>query len=155
MYVFGSVASLGTTNVGAMDHLDELTEVGRDYPGLWIHIDAAWAGVYLALPEHRAKLYLEIINRPEQDFKLLNVMEMMSSDLSQEKAEWIEEELKLSLKISPGLVHSFCTNFHKSGLVSFDCSTFFIRHKACLNQAMELTPHYLKSKQGDSGQCVH
>jgi hypothetical protein len=34
----------------------------KDYPSLWVHIDAAWAGVALSCPEHREKLYLEEIN---------------------------------------------------------------------------------------------
>ncbi|EGG09837.1 uncharacterized protein MELLADRAFT_34269, partial [Melampsora larici-populina 98AG31] len=115
------VATLGTTNAGAMDTLDEIVEVAKDYPTLWIHVDAAWAGVYLSLPEYRSNLYLDTIN---QDHHIL--------------------------KTPPGVVNSFCTNFHKSGLVSFDCSTFFIRDRSSLTEALELTPHYLKSKEGDS-----
>ncbi|KAH9813776.1 pyridoxal phosphate-dependent transferase [Melampsora americana] len=110
------VATLGTTNSGAMDSLDELVEVAKNYPTLWVHVDAAWAGVYLSLPEYEI---------------------------------W-SEDIKSILKTPPGVVNSFCTNFHKSGLVSFDCSTFFIRDKSSLTEALELTPHYLKSKQGDS-----
>lgn len=34
----------------------------KDYPSMWVHIDAAWAGVALSCPEHRAKLFLDDIN---------------------------------------------------------------------------------------------
>jgi len=34
----------------------------RDYPSLWVHVDAAWAGVALSCPEFRTVLHLEDIN---------------------------------------------------------------------------------------------
>jgi aromatic-L-amino-acid/L-tryptophan decarboxylase len=46
------VASLGTTGVGAMDPLRPIGEVCRRH-GAWLHVDAAWAGSALVLPEHR------------------------------------------------------------------------------------------------------
>ncbi|KAG0140336.1 hypothetical protein CROQUDRAFT_726201 [Cronartium quercuum f. sp. fusiforme G11] len=143
------IATLGTTNVGAMDCLDELTEVAKDYPTLWIHVDAAWAGVYLSLPEHRGRLYLDIINQPDKGFEMSH---MISSDsIIGDKQEMLNvKQLQNILKTAPGTVNSFCTNFHKSGLVSFDCSTFFIRDKGCLTEALELTPHYLRSKEGET-----
>jgi aromatic-L-amino-acid decarboxylase len=49
------VASLGTTGVGAMDPLGPIGEVCRRH-GVWLHVDAAWAGSALLLPEHRALL---------------------------------------------------------------------------------------------------
>jgi aromatic-L-amino-acid decarboxylase len=49
------VASLGTTGVGAMDPLRPIGEVCRRH-GLWLHVDAAWAGSALVLPEHRGLL---------------------------------------------------------------------------------------------------
>ncbi len=49
------VASLGTTGVGAMDPLRPIGEVCRRH-GVWLHVDAAWAGSALILPEHRALL---------------------------------------------------------------------------------------------------
>ena len=74
------VATLGTTSSGASDNLSEIRKVGKsksdqyyklrplksrtakDYPGLWIHLDAAWAGVALSCPELRKDLYLGDIN---------------------------------------------------------------------------------------------
>ncbi len=49
------VASLGTTGVGAMDPLRPIGEVCHRY-GVFLHVDAAWAGSALILPEHRALL---------------------------------------------------------------------------------------------------
>jgi len=46
------VASLGTTGVGAMDPLRPIGEVCRRHAA-WLHVDAAWAGSALVLPEHR------------------------------------------------------------------------------------------------------
>ena len=34
----------------------------EDYPDLWVHVDAAWAGVALACHELREQLYLDDIN---------------------------------------------------------------------------------------------
>ena len=49
------VASLGTTGVGAMDPLRAIGEVCRRHH-VFLHVDAAWAGSALILPEHRALL---------------------------------------------------------------------------------------------------
>ena len=32
------------------------------YPWLWVHVDAAWAGIALCCPEFRERLYLKEIN---------------------------------------------------------------------------------------------
>ncbi len=49
------VATLGTTGVGAVDPLRPIGEVCRRH-GLWLHVDAAWAGSALVLPEYRSLL---------------------------------------------------------------------------------------------------
>ncbi|KAF8635193.1 hypothetical protein AX17_003969 [Amanita inopinata Kibby_2008] len=56
------IATVGTTSSGAVDNLPEITEVVKNYPSLWIHIDAAWAGVALSCPEYREMCYLKEIN---------------------------------------------------------------------------------------------
>jgi aromatic-L-amino-acid decarboxylase len=45
--------SLGTTNTCAVDDFESIAEVKRDYPDIWIHVDAAYAGVALVLPEYQ------------------------------------------------------------------------------------------------------
>jgi aromatic-L-amino-acid decarboxylase len=49
----GVVATFGTTGLGALDPLAEIAAVCRQ-EGLLLHIDAAWAGSALLLPEVRA-----------------------------------------------------------------------------------------------------
>ncbi len=46
------VASLGTTGVGAVDPLRAIAEVSARH-GVFLHVDAAWAGSALVLAEHR------------------------------------------------------------------------------------------------------
>lgn len=47
------VATLGTTAVGGFDDLKAIGPIcGAD--DIWLHVDAAWAGSALILPEHRA-----------------------------------------------------------------------------------------------------
>lgn len=58
---FMLVASLGTTSSGAVDNVQEITEVARDFPSLWVHVDAAYAGVALALPELREQCYSDAL----------------------------------------------------------------------------------------------
>ena len=46
------VATLGTTGVGAVDPLGPIAAICRRH-GIFLHVDAAWAGSALILPEHR------------------------------------------------------------------------------------------------------
>lgn len=95
------------------------------------YVDAAWAGVALACPEQREALHLDAINK---------------------------------------YADGFSTNFHKWGGVNFDCSTLcvlptfmsrlaradqvcrFVRDHKVLSNALDVTPAYLRSEEGDSGQ---
>lgn len=45
--------TLGTTNTCAVDDFAEIAAVKKDYPELWIHVDAAYAGAALILPEYQ------------------------------------------------------------------------------------------------------
>jgi aromatic-L-amino-acid decarboxylase len=45
--------SIGTTATCAVDDFDSIAEVARDYPDIWIHCDAAYAGAALVLPEYQ------------------------------------------------------------------------------------------------------
>ncbi len=46
------VATVGTTSSGAVDPLKEIGGICRAH-GLWLHVDAAWAGTAALLPEKR------------------------------------------------------------------------------------------------------
>ena len=91
-----TVATLGTTSTGAVDRVGELTKVAAKHPALYIHLDGAWAGVFLALPEERQKAGLAAINAPGTPFA--------------------PSAGGPPIGIA-GEVHSFCTNLHKQGLV--------------------------------------
>ncbi|XP_055387862.1 histidine decarboxylase isoform X2 [Condylostylus longicornis] len=52
---FWVCCTLGTTGACAFDNLDEIGEVCREF-GLWLHIDAAYAGSALICPEYRVWL---------------------------------------------------------------------------------------------------
>ncbi|RPD53751.1 hypothetical protein L226DRAFT_492786 [Lentinus tigrinus ALCF2SS1-7] len=109
------VATVGTTNSGAIDYLEEIGEVLKAYPSIWYHVDAAWAGVALACPEFRPLEKLDAINQ---------------------------------------YAESFCTNFHKWGLVNFDASGLWVRNRRDLIDALDVTPEYLRTKQHDAGLVV-
>lgn len=46
------VATVGTTSSGAVDPLTPIGRIARDR-GMWLHVDAAWAGAACVCPEHR------------------------------------------------------------------------------------------------------
>ncbi|KAK2463954.1 hypothetical protein APHAL10511_004005 [Amanita phalloides] len=56
------IANIGTTSSGAVDNFAEIRDVLKDYPSLWLHIDAAWAGCALSCPEYREMYYLNEVN---------------------------------------------------------------------------------------------
>jgi aromatic-L-amino-acid decarboxylase len=45
-------AAIGTTGSSAIDPLPAIAEICARH-GIWLHVDAAWAGAALILPEHR------------------------------------------------------------------------------------------------------
>ncbi|KAF9017992.1 hypothetical protein BDZ89DRAFT_1140313 [Hymenopellis radicata] len=49
---------------------------------------------------------------------------------------------------------SFCTNFHKWGLINFDASTLWVRDRKYLTEALDITPPFLRTKQGDAGTVI-
>lgn len=44
------VASLGGTSIGAIDNIEAVGQVCQEF-GVWLHVDAAWAGSAMILPE--------------------------------------------------------------------------------------------------------
>lgn len=45
--------SLGTTGTCAVDDFEEIVDVLRDWPNIWVHVDAAYAGSALCCPEYQ------------------------------------------------------------------------------------------------------
>jgi len=50
---FYFTATLGSTGTCAIDDLAGMAELAKDYPDLWIHVDAAYAGSALVCPEYQ------------------------------------------------------------------------------------------------------
>ncbi|OAX41200.1 hypothetical protein K503DRAFT_767882 [Rhizopogon vinicolor AM-OR11-026] len=115
LHPFILIATIGTTSSGAVDRLGEIADVVKQYPFLWLHVDAAWAGVALVCPEYREACQLPAIN---------------------------------------SYADSFCTNFHKWGLINFDASCLWVRHRTHLTDALDVTPEFLRSKHGDAGTVI-
>lgn len=49
------VSAVGTTSTGAIDPTREIAQIAAMH-GIWLHVDAAWAGVAAVCPEHRGVL---------------------------------------------------------------------------------------------------
>ncbi|KAH8928511.1 PLP-dependent transferase [Atractiella rhizophila] len=119
------VVTVGATNAGSIDFVSEIVAVSRDYPSLFVHVDSAWGGVYLACPENRVEARLEEINA------------------------FVEGD-----GAAAGQVHSFSTNVHKAGLIALEATCLWIRERKMLTDALSITPPYLRSAVGDQGTVI-
>ncbi|PNS18243.1 hypothetical protein CAC42_7612 [Sphaceloma murrayae] len=52
LHPFHLTLTLGTTNTCAIDDFASLSALRSEFPNLWIHVDAAYAGAALVLPEY-------------------------------------------------------------------------------------------------------
>ena len=48
----GIIASVGGTNIGGTDNVGEVCKIAKEH-GLYVHVDAAWAGAAMICPEFR------------------------------------------------------------------------------------------------------
>lgn len=64
----------------------------------------------------------------------------------------LELRAKLQLDAINTYAHSFSTNFHKWGLVAFDATALWVRDRELLTSALDVTPAYLRTAQGDAGE---
>ncbi|KAG6333820.1 hypothetical protein ID866_5268 [Astraeus odoratus] len=68
LHPFILVGTVGTTSSGAVDRLDEVGLVLACYPSIWLHVDAAWAGMAMVCPEYRESCLLGAINKYGDSF---------------------------------------------------------------------------------------
>ncbi|KAI0295987.1 aromatic-L-amino-acid decarboxylase [Russula brevipes] len=116
LHPFVLIATVGTTSSGAIDRVADVgVTIKESFPFIWLHVDAAWAGVTLACPEYRETAQLPGINE---------------------------------------YADSVCINFHKWGLTNFDTSAFWVRDRSQLINALDITPEFLRTKEGDAGTVI-
>lgn len=167
--------SYGTTSTCAVDPLHELVEVLKDYPDIWVHIDAAYAGTALICPEYanvQASLETSHANGetttngiPSTKQAILNKLSELvpatngtsTSASAYHSSLYNQEPLDHPTHAFPNStsvlshIDSFNTNLHKWLLVSFDASLLYLRSRTDLTSAMSITPAYLQNKHTDSG----
>lgn len=144
--------SYGTTSTCAQDPVHLLAPVLQQYPDIWTHIDAAYAGTALICPEYAN------VSSPARngEIKKPEGLPMQGQDMSQ-KVNLAVPALRnpngLLLESSDILKHvdSWNTNLHKWLLTAFDASILFIRNRKDLTAALSVTPAYLQNKHTDSG----
>jgi len=117
LHPFVLIATVGTTSSGAIDRVADVGATIREScPFMWLHVDAAWAGVTLACPEYREIAQLPGINE---------------------------------------YADSICISFHKWGLTNLDASALWVRERRRLIDALDVTPEFLRSKEGDAGIVIN
>ncbi|GAB7363932.1 hypothetical protein MBLNU230_g4494t1 [Neophaeotheca triangularis] len=104
--------SLGTTATCAIDDLPSITAISQEFPDIWIHVDAAYAGAALILPENH---HLSAQMRAFDSFNLnLHKWLLVNFDAS---CLYIQNrrDLTSALSISPSYLQNAYTD---SGLVT-------------------------------------
>ncbi|KAK3551538.1 hypothetical protein QTP70_017337 [Hemibagrus guttatus] len=118
-------ATLGTTPSCAFDRITELGPICNT-EGIWMHIDAAYAGSAFICPEFRP---------------LLDGVELMTSNLA----------AIFTYAHQAKFADSFNFNPHKLLLVNFDCSAMWVKKRADIIGAFKMDPLYLKHDHQESG----
>jgi aromatic-L-amino-acid/L-tryptophan decarboxylase len=101
----------------------------RDYPYIWLHIDAAWLGAAFSCPELRERCRVQAINKFGDSFSVNFHKARTGSPLQSSVAERVQQW----------------------GLVSLECSGLWVRERKNLTKALDITPPFLRSTEGDSG----
>lgn len=104
--------TLGTTNTCAIDCFDEIAAIKGDWPDLWVHVDAAYAGAALILPQYQ---YLSKAFEPFDSFDVnMSKCLLVSFDAS---CMFVRKrtDLTQALSIMPSYLQN---NFTDSGLVT-------------------------------------
>lgn len=117
------------------DHVESLFLEGlflavRDYPDIWLHIDAAWLGAAFSCPEYRERCHVPAINKYADSIginfhKVRIMLWLRAPAMADGNAQW--------------------------GLVSLDCSGLWVKDRKSLTEALDITPPFLRSAEGDAG----
>lgn len=118
--------TLGTTGSCAFDNLPEIGKQLQRFPGVWLHVDAAYAGNSFICPELKPLL------------KVSGIPTARMANLTGFHSQGIE------------YADSFNTNPNKWLLTNFDCSTLWVRDRIRLTSALVVDPLYLKHGYSDA-----
>ncbi|KAI4196970.1 MAG: hypothetical protein LQ348_002210 [Seirophora lacunosa] len=109
---FYLTVTLGTTSTCAVDRFKEIAEVKKEYPHLWIHVDAAYAGAALILEEyHYLTEGLEMFDSFDMNMHKWLLTNFDASCLFLPR----REPLTSALSITPSYLQN---NYSASGLVT-------------------------------------
>ncbi|EMC98191.1 hypothetical protein BAUCODRAFT_32187 [Baudoinia panamericana UAMH 10762] len=104
--------SIGTTNTCAVDDFKSIAAVARDYPDIWIHCDAAYAGAALVLPEyHYLAKHMELVDSFDMNMHKWLLTNFDASCLYVQKRKHLTD----ALSITPAYLKN---QFTDSGLVT-------------------------------------
>lgn len=130
---FYLTVTLGTTSTCAVDRFKEIAEVKKEYPNLWIHVDAAYAGAALLLEEYQG---------------LTEGLDMFDSfDMNMHK--W------LLTNFDARYIYIFYNSatLDRSPLLklTYRYSCLFLPRREPLISALSITPSYLQNNYSASG----
>jgi len=104
--------SIGTTNTCAVDDFASIAAVAKDYPDIWIHCDAAYAGAALVLPEyHNLSKQMAFVDSFDMNMHKWLLTNFDASCLFVQK----RRDLTDALSINPAYLKN---HFSDSGLVT-------------------------------------
>ncbi|QIW95681.1 hypothetical protein AMS68_001199 [Peltaster fructicola] len=104
--------TIGTTNTCAIDDLASIAEVAKDYPDIWIHCDAAYAGAALVLPAyHHLSTQLHFVDSFNMNMHKWLLTNFDASPLFVQRRRYLTD----ALSISPAYLKNQYTD---SGLVT-------------------------------------
>ncbi|KIJ40182.1 hypothetical protein M422DRAFT_49315 [Sphaerobolus stellatus SS14] len=96
---FFLIATVGSTSNGSVDRIDELGPILVSN-GIWMHVDAAWAGLALACPEYRDVCQLEAINKYADSFCInfhkWGLVSLEASALWVRNRQWLMQALDVT-----------------------------------------------------------
>lgn len=104
--------TIGTTNTCAIDDLASIADVAKDYPDIWIHCDAAYAGAALVLPAyHHLSIQLHFVDSFNMNMHKWLLTNFDASPLFVQRRRYLTD----ALSISPAYLKNQYTD---SGLVT-------------------------------------